>query len=847
MTDRIRVLHLRSSNFVGGPERQLLRYGEYEREGPLELIFGTLVGETEGHDFARAVKERGLQVLTLPAGTMGDASALRGLVRYLRQQSITLICTHGYQADILGTLAGRLTGVPVAWFLRGWTGENWRVRVYERLDRTLLPLATRVVCLSQGQASQLARRRSLASNIRVVPNAVEVRSISAQERLEARWKLGKRLGLSNESPLVATAGRLSPEKGTAYFLQAMPRVLKSFPAAHFVVFGGGPLKARLEETAQRLGLGTLVRYAGFVPNLPELLPGVDIMVNPALSEVMPNAVLESMAAGVPVVATNVGGVAEIAGPDGAIALVPPADSTAIADAVSGLLHDLSRAAELGRAGQKRVQEAYSPVGQKALLRALYQEMVAGLAGMGTNLQLTQISQNRNQFRVPNFEFRTRNVGLTMNPQITLIPQNDSVSHRGTERRSPLVEVPFITVVIPVRNEEADLEAVLDDLTSQDYPHNRFEILVVDGQSTDGTGEVVRSYARRKTEILRYATSKVAPPSHSEERRDEESGFEGEEKQIPVATATARKERRGDSHPYPNSESRIPNPEPRVLLLSNPGRLSSAGRNIGVQHSRGEVIVFVDGHCRISSRSLLSDAARVMRETGAECLCRPQPLTAPGNSWFQDVVAHARASVIGHGRESTIYAIQDEGFSDPTTSGAIYRRSVFDRVGGYDERFDACEDLEFNYRVFRAGIPAYLSPRLAVAYQPRSSLSGLFRQAVRYGRGRFRFMSKHRAGATMAQLVPAAFVAGLALGAVGSLVSTLVRESLLVALAAYVILLLGFSAKLGLRYGWRHFVASPMVYMAIHFGFGVGYWVEAWPLNHHRDTEKQISHKQTADG
>lgn len=380
MSHRIRILHLRTSNFVGGPERQLLQSGDYEREGPLELIFGTLVGETEGRDFARAVQVRGLQLLPLPAGTIGDIGALSRLVRNIREQRIALICTHGYQADILGTLAGLRCRIPIVWFLRGWTGENWKVRIYEELDRTLLPLATRVVCLSSSQADQLAPRRGVARNIRVVHNVAEVRSISIERRMELRRKLRARLGLPNESAIVATAGRLSPEKGVAYFLQAIPMIDKWFPMVRFVVFGSGPLKAQLEERVQKLGLGMSVRFAGFVPDFAELLPSIDLLVNPSLSEVMPNVVLESMGAGVPVVATDVGGVAEIAGPDKAIVLIPPGDSPAIAGAVLGLLRHPDRITELGRAGQKRVRAAYSPASQKAQLRALYQEMVPELAG-----------------------------------------------------------------------------------------------------------------------------------------------------------------------------------------------------------------------------------------------------------------------------------------------------------------------------------------------------------------------------------------------------------------------------------------------------------------------------------
>jgi glycosyltransferase involved in cell wall biosynthesis len=188
-----------------------------------------------------------------------------------------------------------------------------------------------------------------------------------------------RLGVPKESSIVATAGRLSPEKGTAYFLEAIPRVAKSFPKVLFVIFGDGPLKAQLEERSEKLGLAMPVCFPGFVPDFAELLPGVDLMVNPSLSEVMPNVVLEAMAAGVPVVATEVGNVAEIAGPDEAVALVPSGDPPAIARVVSDLLRDPDRARELGGAGQRRVREAFSPASQKAQFRALYQEMVPGLA------------------------------------------------------------------------------------------------------------------------------------------------------------------------------------------------------------------------------------------------------------------------------------------------------------------------------------------------------------------------------------------------------------------------------------------------------------------------------------
>jgi len=324
---------------------------------------------------------------------------------------------------------------------------------------------------------------------------------------------------------------------------------------------------------------------------------------------------------------------------------------------------------------------------------------------------------------------------------------------------------MISVVVPVRNEERHIAAVLDQLLAQDYPANRYEVLVADGMSTDCTPEIVYSY--------------------------------------------------------------LPLDGPRVVLLPNPNQLSSAGRNVGVLHSRGDVVVFIDGHCQIPGRSLLSETARAFERTEADCLCRPQPLTAAGGNLVQETIAQARATALGHGRDSIIYDLHYEGPANPTSSGASYRRSVFERIGFYDESFDACEDVEFNHRVLRAGLNSYSSPRLAVFYDARSSFSGLFKQLFRYGRGRCRLIEKHLDAASLAQLIPSAMVAGFILGPLLALELPLARVLFLGALVLYAALLLGFSIDLAMRRGWQHLVIGPPVYVTIHCALGVGWWAEAF--------------------
>jgi glycosyltransferase involved in cell wall biosynthesis len=318
-------------------------------------------------------------------------------------------------------------------------------------------------------------------------------------------------------------------------------------------------------------------------------------------------------------------------------------------------------------------------------------------------------------------------------------------------------------VIPVRNEEAHIGHMLSALVAQEYPASQFEILVVDGNSTDRTVDVVHEFGKKTTVDVRS--------------------------------------------------------------LGNPVQLSSAGRNVGARAARGEFVFFIDGHCEIPSRTMLRHAVDLFHKYNADCLCRPQPLTSAGNTLFQDVLAHARATVLGHGRDSTIFSLDQEGPVNPMSAGALYRRSVFDRIGYYDESFDACEDVEFNYRVANAGLISIISPKLTVLYRPRTGLRPLARQLIRYGRGRFRLMRKHSSAFSISQAIPAALLVWLLVGGMFSLTSKTVMWLFLISLVPWALAILAFSAGLAWRYGWRHFFLAPPIYATIHLALGAGFMQE----------------------
>src|SRR5260370_1117081 len=359
------------------------------------------------------------------------------------------------------TVAARRARIPVAWFLRGWTGEDLKVSAYAFLDRLGVRLATRVVCLSETQGKELSRRRALRHKVRVVANAVEVPEISPQQRTAARRELRAKFNIPEDAPIVAIAGRLSPEKGATFFLQAIPEIIRGHSLTHFIVFGDGVMKSRLVDLAIELGGSARVHFAGFLSDFRELLPGVDILVNPSLSEQMPNVVLEGMAAELPIVATAVGGVSEIAGEEKTIELIPAGKPLAIAQAVVGLLDQPARAALLAQSARRRVQQTFSRAGQQQAFHALYAQLLASP-------------------RPESAEFSPKGVAVQQPPE-------------GSLEESSF---PFISIVIPVRNEDKHLGAVLDGLLGQDYPTDRYEILFVDGNSTDGTARVVEETAER---------------------------------------------------------------------------------------------------------------------------------------------------------------------------------------------------------------------------------------------------------------------------------------------------------------------------------------------------------------
>jgi glycosyltransferase involved in cell wall biosynthesis len=322
-------------------------------------------------------------------------------------------------------------------------------------------------------------------------------------------------------------------------------------------------------------------------------------------------------------------------------------------------------------------------------------------------------------------------------------------------------MPSISVIVPVRNEAASIERTLRVLLTQEFPRERFEVIVADGASTDSTVAIVRR-------------------------------LQGE---------------------FDN-----------LKLVFNPGRFSSRGRNTALRHAAKDVVVVVDGHCHIPDLNYIRNVSAAFDASGADALGRPQPLDVPDPTPFQRAVAVARSSRLGHNPGSDIYSDQPK-FVTPQSTAIAYTRGVFHRVGLFDESFDACEDVEFNERVHAAGLTCYFTPSVKVAYEPRKSLGALFHQLSRYGLGRAKLAFKHPRSLTLPALVPPLWVAWLLVAGLLSPIVPYLGLAWLASVGLYAAVLLAAGLLLGCRQPLGVMARIPAVFAAIHVGFAWGFWKE----------------------
>ena len=374
--DRIRLMKFVTVFAIGGTERQVINIGKGLDPGRFDIHFaclhrwGELLAECDEQSWA--IEEYRISRL------YGYATLKKQIefARSLRRQGIQILHTYSFYPNVFAIPAARLAGVPVIIGSVRDIGDIWTPWQH-MAQKFCLRLADHVVMNAEAIKNDLLKRGYPAERLTVIPNGIDCERFRVPRTGES---VRQELGIPMEAPVVGVLSRLTKIKGHEYFLQAAALIAARVPDVRFLIVGDTKEKEEYREELKRLvlklGIEDRVVFTGFRLDVPELLAALSVSVLPSLGlEGLSNALLESMAAGLPVVATRVGGTPEIVEDGVNGLLVAPADAEGLARAIRRLLGNKMLARSLGQAGRRMVLTRYSLEKSVATTERLYRDLL----------------------------------------------------------------------------------------------------------------------------------------------------------------------------------------------------------------------------------------------------------------------------------------------------------------------------------------------------------------------------------------------------------------------------------------------------------------------------------------
>jgi glycosyltransferase involved in cell wall biosynthesis len=345
---------------VGGTERQFVYLAKGLDKSRFDVRVGCL---SKKGQFLKDIEAMNLPVAEYPINSLYSPRMLHRqwlFARDLRRQNIRLVHAYGFYPNVFSVPAARFAGCITIASVRDTGVFTSQIKLKTLSQRTACHLADRVVANSSAVRNWLVSLGVDQNHIDVIPNGIAVneRSTKSQDS-----RIRRELGIDPKVPLIAVISRLNPGKGIEYFLKAVVIVREQFPEARFLIVGGSyfdpAYKPSLESLARKLNVADKVLFTGERNDIQQLLQEVNISVLPSLSEGLSNSLLESMAAGLPVIATNVGGNPEIVQDGKTGFLVAARDETALSDAILRMLRSPEMRERFGDAGYERVRTHFS--------------------------------------------------------------------------------------------------------------------------------------------------------------------------------------------------------------------------------------------------------------------------------------------------------------------------------------------------------------------------------------------------------------------------------------------------------------------------------------------------------
>jgi len=376
---KLRVFFLVDSLQVGGTEMQAVELAR--RMNPAEYDVTLACLRKEGPLLERLNGSRVKVIEFYPRGGMDSPSGIYQILRmaaFLRKGKFDVIHAHDLWSDLIGVIAGKLAGAQVIISSqRDLSHDPWyrtrRSRWLRRMQRMSTVVVTNAKLIREGLVNQEGFR---PEQVRVVYNGVDCERLGSAPNERARLFPG-----SEGCRLVVLVGNMhSDVKGHRILIAAAPQVVAKFPETCFVLVGDGQRKGEFQQAARDAGVSSRFLFLGRRDDVPEILAACDLAILPSAAEGMPNAVLEYLAAGLPTVASAVGGSLEVIEDSVTGLLTPPGDPQALADALVRLLRDRDLATRLARNGRELVQRKFSFERLLVEIENLYHELLQARNG-----------------------------------------------------------------------------------------------------------------------------------------------------------------------------------------------------------------------------------------------------------------------------------------------------------------------------------------------------------------------------------------------------------------------------------------------------------------------------------
>jgi len=376
--DCIRILRVTEQAIMGGEQTDIL----YLLTGLDPARYEQVACSAPDGPFVDEVRRLGIPHIPLTMRSKFDLQAVLRLRRIIRAGRYDIVHLHGARAGLLGRIAARLAGAPlIIWtmhvfqpdVLQGW--RRWQVPLYLLVEAVLGRFfCDHIIAISDDMRQRAQRlQRIPPRKITTIYSGVDLAPfVHPADRVGVR----REFELPADAPLVCTVGRLCEQKGVDDFLHAAAIVHQQMPEVRFLVVGDGPLHSELETLAARLGLDSCLTFAGHRSDVAALLFASDVFATATLWEGFGKVNVEAMAAGLPLVSTNVGPIPEVIGDYRGAILSPPRDPIAFAEALLAILRDLPSYARWGQEGRQR---AFALFGREAMVQRaaeLYERLIA---------------------------------------------------------------------------------------------------------------------------------------------------------------------------------------------------------------------------------------------------------------------------------------------------------------------------------------------------------------------------------------------------------------------------------------------------------------------------------------